>query len=47
MLLFMKEWHYYFMPKYEYDYFLDRCQGFGEKKADVKVTKLSILFIQI
>lgn len=35
--MFTKEWHFYFMPKYDYNYFIDRCQFYGEKKPEIKV----------
>ena len=36
VLTFMKEWHFHFIPRYNYSYFLDRCQEFG-RKPNVKV----------
>lgn len=42
---FYKEWHFHFMPKYDYKYFLDRCTEFGKNNL-LKVRK-NILFFEI
>ena len=37
----IRNWHYMVMPKYDFDYFLDRCNKFGAQNI-IKV----IIFIQ-
>ena len=32
VIVSLKTWHYQMMPKYSYDYFLQRCQALGNHK---------------
>lgn len=31
MMTLMKDWHFVCAPKYEFNYFLNRCQDYGTK----------------
>ena len=43
-MTFIENWHFYCFPKYEFNYFINRCEAFGQKPAIKVILLILIIF---